>query len=70
MAEMNFVTLAEAAEILAARGIPIEVTWLRKKCAAGKIDGAQRVTPRLWLIPRSWAQEYVKDTRGRPRKND
>ena len=69
---MNLVTLEEAAEILAKRGQAMEVTWLRKKAAAGTIPGAVKIgSPKkgTWLIPRKWAESYIKDTRGRKRKS-
>ena len=65
---MEYVTLAEAGEILAARGMPMAATWIRDKAAKGKIPGAKKVSPRLWMIPREWAETYVKDTRGRKRQ--
>lgn len=64
------VSLLEAAEILAARGVPMDIIGLRKKARDGKIPGARKIGGMrgLWLIPREWAETYVKDTRGRPRK--
>lgn len=61
------VTITEALEILAKRGAAMERHWIARKAAEGKIDGAVRVSSRLWLIPRAWAESYVKDTRGRKR---
>ena len=69
---MNLVTLEEAAEILKQRGEAMEITWLRKKAATGAIEGAKKIgSPKkgMWLIPRKWAETYVKDTRGRKRKS-
>lgn len=69
---MNLVTLEEAAEILAKRGQAMEITWLRKKTAAGAIKGAEKIGSikrGTWLIPRKWAESYIKDTRGRKRKS-
>lgn len=69
--KMNLVTLEEAAEILRQRGEAMEITWLRKKAAAGAIAGAEKVGSLkrgTWLIPREWAETYVKDTRGRKRQ--
>ncbi len=68
MTDREYVTVTEAAEILASRGIAISRDWISRKAAAGKIAGAQRVTSRLWLIPRAWAETYEKDTRGRPKR--
>lgn len=68
---INLVTLEEAAEILKQRGEAMEITWLRKKAAAGAIDGAKKigsVKRGTWLIPREWAETYIKDTRGKKRK--
>ena len=68
---MNLITLEEAAKILKQRNEAMEVTWLRKKAAAGAIDGAEKIGSikrGTWLIPRVWAETYVKDTRGRKRK--
>lgn len=67
-AAMEYVTLAEAREILAARGMPMAATWIRDKAAKGKIPGAKKVSPRLWMIPREWAETYIKDKRGRKRQ--
>ena len=67
MTDREYVTVTEAAEILASRGIAISRDWISRKAAAGKIAGAQRVTSRLWLIPRAWAETYEKDARGRPK---
>ena len=64
------VTTDEALEILSARGISLDRTWLRKKCAAGAIQGAVKVGGVVWLIPRAWAESYVKDTRGRRRASE
>ena len=69
---MNLVTLEEAAEILKQRDEEMEVTWLRKKASAGAIEGAKKIgSPKkgMWLVPREWAETYVKDTRGRKRKS-
>ena len=69
--KMNLVTLEEAAEILKQRGEAMEITRLRKKAAAGAIEGAEKVGSvkrGTWLIPREWAETYVKDTRGRKRQ--
>ena len=66
------ITLEEAAEILKQRGEAMEVTWLRKKAAAGAIKGAKKIgSPKkgMWLVPKEWAESYVKDTRGRKRKS-
>ena len=68
---MNMITLVEAAEILKQRNEAMEVTWLRKKAAAGAIAGAEKIGSikrGTWLIPRVWAETYIKDTRGRKRK--
>lgn len=68
---MNLVTLEEAAEILKRRGEAMEITWLRKKAATGSIDGAEKigsVKRGMWLIPREWAETYIKDRRGRKRQ--
>lgn len=68
---MNMITLEEAAKILKQRDEAMEVTWLRKKAAAGVIKGAEKIGSikrGTWLIPRKWAETYVKDTRGRKRK--
>ena len=35
--KMNMITLVEAAKILKQRGEAMEVTWLRKKAAAGHV---------------------------------
>ena len=68
MAEISeMVTLAQAGEILAARGVPLDPAWLRAKTAAGKIEGAVKIG-KTWLIPRSWAETYEKIKSGRPRK--
>lgn len=70
--KMKMITLEEAAEILKQRGEAMEVTWLRKKAAAGTIPGAVKIgSPKkgMWLIPRKWAESYIKDTRGRKRKS-
>lgn len=67
----NLITLEEAAEILKQRGEAMEITWLRKKAAAGAIDGAEKigsVKRGTWLIPREWAETYIKDKRGRKRQ--
>lgn len=69
---MDLITLEEAAEILAKRGQAMDVIWLRKKTAAGKIPGAVKIgSPKkgTWLIPRKWAETYVKSKQGRPRKH-
>lgn len=67
MADISeYVTLAQAAKILEERGTPLDAVWLRKKCSDGKIDGAVKIGE-VWLVLRSWAQTYVKDTRGRPK---
>lgn len=63
----ELVTLAQAAEILAGRGMPIDAKWLRAKASSGAIEGAEKVTARLWMVPREWAETYVKDSRGRKR---
>lgn len=66
----DLLTLEEAQSVINARGIDIDLDWLRKKARDGKIDGAQKIGGErrgVWLIPRSWAQTYVKDTRGRPK---
>lgn len=68
---MNMITLEEAAKILKQRDEAMEVTWLRKKAAAGAINGAEKIGSikrGTWLIPREWAETYIKDTRGRKRK--
>lgn len=68
---MKMVTLEEAAKILKQRGEAMEITWLRKKAAAGAIDGAEKigsVKRGTWLIPREWAEIYIKDKRGRKRQ--
>lgn len=68
---MNMITLEEAAKILKQRDEAMEVTWLRKKAAAGAIAGAEKIGSikrGTWLIPREWAETYVKDTRGRKRQ--
>ena len=70
MTEREFVTVTEACDILSARGVNIGRDWISRKAAAGKIEGAQRVTSRLWLIPRVWAENYAKDTRGRKRTDE
>lgn len=69
--KMNLITLVEAAEILKQRDEAMEVTWLRKKAAAGAIAGAKKIGSikrGTWLIPREWAETYIKDTRGRKRQ--
>ena len=65
----KFVTLAEAREILAARGMPMDPAWLRRKAAAGQIPGAENVGNKIWIVPREWANTYVKVKSGRPRKD-
>ena len=68
---MNMITLEEAAEILKQRNEAMEVTWLRKKTAAGAIAGAEKIGSikrGTWLIPREWAETYIKHTRGRKRQ--
>ena len=64
MAEL--ISLGEAAEILAARGMPIDRKWLTAKASAGKIEGAVKIAGR-WIVPREWAETYVKVKMGRPR---
>lgn len=67
---MNFITLEEAAGVLKARGEEMSVNWLREKASSGAIDGAKKIgSPKkgTWLVPREWAESYVKDTRGRKR---
>ncbi len=64
----EYVTLAEAGKILASRGMPMDPVWLRRKAAAGQIFGAENVGKKIWLIPRDWAQTYVKVKSGRPRR--
>ena len=69
--KMNMITLEEAAKILKQRNEAMEVTWLRKKAAAGAIAGAEKIGSikrGTWLIPRVWAETYIKDTRGRKRQ--
>ena len=69
--KMNLVTLEEAAKILKQRDEAMEITWLRKKAAAGAIEGAEKIGSikrGTWLIPREWAETYIKDTRGKKRK--
>ena len=69
---MNMITLEEAAKILKQRDEAMEVTYLRKKAATGTISGAVKIgSPKkgTWLIPRKWAESYIKDTRGRKRKS-
>ena len=65
MAEL--ISLTEAAEILASRGIPIDRKWLTAKASAGKIEGAMKIAGR-WIVPREWAQTYEKVKIGRPRR--
>ncbi len=65
----EYVTLAEAGKILASRGMPMDPVWLRRKAASGQIFGAENVGKKIWLIPRDWAQTYVKIKSGRPRRN-
>ncbi len=67
----NYVTLAEAGEILTERGSPLDPAWLRRKVAAGSVDGAIKIgSPNkgTWLIPRQWAESYIKNRRGRKRR--
>ena len=65
----EYVTLAEAGKILTERGMPMDLVWLRRKAAAGQIPGAENVGKKIWLVPRVWAQTYVKVKSGRPRKD-
>lgn len=63
-----FVTIEEAAAIFAERGEPMSASWIRTKAASGQIPDAERVGGAVWLIPRRWAERYVKKKTGRPRK--
>lgn len=71
MAENDMITPEQAIELLKGRGISYDLIGLRKKAREGKIPGAQKIggVRGIWLIPRAWAETYVKDTRGRPRKS-
>lgn len=72
MAGNELLTVEEAQAVIQSRGIEIDLDWLRKKARDGKIAGAQKIGGEyrgIWLIPREWAETYVKDTRGRPRKS-
>ena len=71
MEESKMITIEETITVLQKRGIAYDLIGLRKKAREGKIPGAQKVggIRGIWLIPRTWAETYVKDTRGRPRKD-
>lgn len=71
MAENDMLTPEQAVELLKKRGIDYDLIGLRKKAREGKIPGAQKIggTRGIWLIPRAWAETFVKDTRGRPRRD-
>ena len=70
--ESEMVTPEQAIELLEKRGIRYDLIGLRKKAREGKISGAQKLggVRGIWLIPRSWAETFVKDTRGRPRSDN
>lgn len=63
----DVISLTEAVEVLKGRGMAISRDWITRKAAAGAIEGAQKVG-NMWLIPRSWAESYVKSTKGRKPK--
>lgn len=68
----SYVTLAEAGDILTERGFPLDPAWLRRKVAAGTVGGAIKIGSTkkgTWLIPRQWAESYVKNPRGRKRRD-
>lgn len=68
---LGYVTLVEAGEILAQRGFPLDPAWLRRKVAAGTVNGAFKIgSPKkgTWLVPRQWAENYIKNRRGRKRR--
>lgn len=69
----NMITLEKAQNILHSRGIDIDLNWLRKKARDGKIDGAYKIGDKYrgtWFIPKEWAMNYEKDTRGRKRADN
>ena len=44
----------------------MDPAWLRRKAAAGQIPGAENVGNKIWIVPREWANTYVKVKSGRP----
>lgn len=64
----DFVSLKEAAQIMAERGEPMSADWIRKKAVKGDIEGAHKIAS-VWIVPRKWAETYVKIKMGRPRKS-
>lgn len=43
---MTYVSAGEAADIL-----KISAAWFRRLLAAGRVRGAKKIGPRLWLVP-------------------